>query len=225
MKPPGEQPEQPYRRRASDQAQMYPSVPAPPHAPGLPLGIAAALLAQSGPTQLDLPQPHSAQSWERAVGRFYKDTDPEPAAKGPSHFEPAENLDNAAMRMSGLRNLILSLAMKNLNGTAENGEQAANATSFETTVQDRSSCELTYSEQSYTPFVQNSGRREVTATPSRPVTAPPEFLPPKTVFCSADNEQDRKNAGNAGNGHRDRRDAYDDVEILPSWRGQYRKKK
>jgi hypothetical protein len=36
-------------------------------------------------------------------------------------------------------------------------------------------------------------------------------------------DKEHSSAGNSTS-RRDRREAYDDVEILPSWRGQYRKK-
>jgi hypothetical protein len=53
------------------------------------------------------------------------------------------------------------------------------------------------------------------------VTAPPEFLPPKSVVEKRETEHSRANNGTS---RRDRREPYDDVEILPSWRGQYKKK-
>jgi succinoglycan biosynthesis transport protein ExoP len=47
------------------------------------------------------------------------------------------------------------------------------------------------------------------------VTTAPEFLPPRKTWLSRfDSDGDR----------RERRDTVDDVEILPSWRGQYRRK-
>jgi hypothetical protein len=63
---------------------------------------------------------------------------------------------------------------------------------------------------------------EISFTPSsREVMAEPEFLPPREFIPirNEDSEQD-----NEGNARRDRRDPYDPVDILPSWRGQYKKK-
>jgi hypothetical protein len=53
------------------------------------------------------------------------------------------------------------------------------------------------------------------------VTAPPEFLPPKPLVEKTDKEN---SALNGGTSRRDRRETYDDVEILPSWRGQYKRR-
>jgi hypothetical protein len=53
------------------------------------------------------------------------------------------------------------------------------------------------------------------------VIAEPEFLPPKSVVVMIDKEQERLDDNSV---RRDRREAYDDLQILPSWRGQYRKR-
>ncbi len=50
------------------------------------------------------------------------------------------------------------------------------------------------------------------------VTAAPEFLPPKLVVEEAENSQPSRFRN-----RRDQEDDFDDVQILPSWRGQYRK--
>jgi len=49
----------------------------------------------------------------------------------------------------------------------------------------------------------------------------PEILPPEPASDNTDKERSWASKGKA---RRDRRDAFDDVEILPSWRGQYKKK-
>ena len=58
--------------------------------------------------------------------------------------------------------------------------------------------------------VEERARR---ATPL--VMAVPEYLPPKAQ--EAKHEEETTN-------HSDRRDTWDDLAILPSWRGQYRRK-
>ena len=58
------------------------------------------------------------------------------------------------------------------------------------------------------------------AAPVVTVEAVPEFLPPKPRTYIIDGERTRKGTEQAG---RDRRSAYDDLEILPAKRGQYRK--
>jgi hypothetical protein len=114
----------------------------------------------------------------------------------------------------------LSLGTKNLNMPAEGRERSAEIPPYQEQMQ-RLAYGQSYPEQTHSPFMQNSGRRDAAAASPRLVTAPPEFLPPKTVADADDDEQGRKGSSI---GRRDRRDAYDDVEILPSWRGQYKKK-
>jgi succinoglycan biosynthesis transport protein ExoP len=220
--------------------------PPPPPIPGLPSYFSASpALAESRPTESIPPQaapvqpvlPQSApvqsapvqpppvrsapsQDRERAVGLFYKSIDPEPAEVESLQPEPADVPDNTAMRMSGLRNLLLSLGTKNLNMPAEGRERSAEIPPYQEQMQ-RLAYGQSYPEQTHSPFMQNSGRRDAAAASPRLVTAPPEFLPPKTVADADDDEQGRKGSSI---GRRDRRDAYDDVEILPSWRGQYKKK-
>jgi len=63
--------------------------------------------------------------------------------------------------------------------------------------------------------------KEAASVSKQRVTAPPEFLPPKIEVESADKE--RSNASKAA-ARQDRRDSFDDVEILPSWHGQYKKR-
>jgi hypothetical protein len=50
------------------------------------------------------------------------------------------------------------------------------------------------------------------------VTAAPEFLPPRPMVEEAENSQPSRFRN-----RRNREDDFDDVQILPSWRGQYRK--
>lgn len=55
----------------------------------------------------------------------------------------------------------------------------------------------------------------------REVVTTPEILPPKEFIPVSDQQAAADKIGDA---RHDRRDAYDEVNILPSWRGQYRKK-
>lgn len=61
----------------------------------------------------------------------------------------------------------------------------------------------------------------VALTPSsREVLAQPEILPPPREFIPVRDEE----AEDDGSTRRDRRDSFDELDILPSWRGQYRKR-
>ena len=63
--------------------------------------------------------------------------------------------------------------------------------------------------------------KKAAASSRHQVMAEPEILPPPREYIPVSDEM-------AGVGddqdNRDRRDPYDEVNILPSWRGQYRKK-
>jgi hypothetical protein len=52
------------------------------------------------------------------------------------------------------------------------------------------------------------------------ITAPPEFLPPRPIVINVDREG--VPAGESST-RQDRRAAYDNIQILPSKRGQYKK--
>jgi hypothetical protein len=73
----------------------------------------------------------------------------------------------------------------------------------------------------YTPMPQPPVRNDSFYASPTLVTAPPEFLPPKPLVETTDKERSK---ASAAKGRRDRRDSFDDVEILPSWRGQYKKR-
>ncbi len=154
-----------------------------------------------------------AQSWDRVATRL-DDIRPEPAREEiPQQLETAYN---TATRMSGLRNLIFSLGMKNMNQTREAPEQVAEVAPPVEPVRERP----VYL-HSYPPIPPAPERNEAAYASPTLVTAPPEFLPPKPLLETTEKERFPQNSTK---GRRDRRDTYDDVEILPSWRGQYKKK-
>jgi hypothetical protein len=71
------------------------------------------------------------------------------------------------------------------------------------------------------PAPVSSSRSSASDASPTLVTAPPEILPPEQAAEKTDKKSSWANKIKA---RRDRRDAFDDVEILPSWRGQYKKK-
>jgi hypothetical protein len=118
--------------------------------------------------------------------------------------------------MSGLRNLIFSLGLKNMHQEEDERELAAEPPPPVEPVRQRQ-----VHTQPYAPMPQVPPRRESESASPTLVTAPPEFLPPKPLEETAENEH-RVNGKSTS--RRDRRDTYDDVQILPSWRGQYKRK-
>jgi hypothetical protein len=120
--------------------------------------------------------------------------------------------------MSGLRNLIFSLGLQNLHKTAKQVDENA-----ESAPQPGRGTERQANARSFTPTSAPASPSRSSASGASPtmVTATPEILPPEPTADKSDKE---RTWSSKGKGRRDRRDAYDDVDILPSWRGQYKKK-
>jgi uncharacterized protein involved in exopolysaccharide biosynthesis len=121
---------------------------------------------------------------------------------------------SAASRLGGLRNLLVSLGIKALNSESEyHGNQDMEA-GFERN-QERS----VYAEPVSISPVRSAG--EMLAPDAASVKAKPEFLPPKPVVETTEREKELPRPVPK----RLRWDAPEDVETLPSWRGQYRKRR
>ena len=192
-------------------------------------------LADAAPVPASVPvERHSAPHFKQPAAGFpvsdfqpveTRASDPF-SEQSPSHFS----------RLNGLRGVLFDHGLKNLNRphAAETGEVPQAAPPLES-LYAPPSVGPSYAEQrrESAPPVQepsvayaaaSSGDlpTEISFTPSsREVMAEPEFLPPREFIPirNEDSEQD-----NEGNARRDRRDPYDPVDILPSWRGQYKKK-
>jgi hypothetical protein len=67
---------------------------------------------------------------------------------------------------------------------------------------------------------EDSERISVGGASPRLITAPPEFLPPRPIVIHVDREGA---AAGESSTRQDRRAAYDNIQILPSKRGQYKK--
>jgi hypothetical protein len=145
--------------------------------------------------------------------------------------EEAANAE--ASRLSGLRGLLFTLGLNNLQKAEAPEPQAETAQRLqaEATLPPQGEAILPRQEiaeeqtapgQAFVPFPEPASASSAWSAEdgdsARHVTAQPEFLPPKPAKGKEDAW------GNDGKGHRDRRDTYDEVEILPSWRGQYRKR-
>jgi hypothetical protein len=137
------------------------------------------------------------------------------------HPEPEETQHNAATRMTGLKNLIFTLGQKNLYQVRETAERPFDRPAAAPPPPVEPLRQRPVYPRASAPIPQNSPRREPEMPSPTLVTAPPEFLPPKPMV-----ERTEKEHGPSGHStsRRDRRETYDDVEILPSWRGQYKKK-
>ncbi|MGB8260235.1 MAG: hypothetical protein WCE75_07780 [Terracidiphilus sp.] len=174
-----------------------------------------------------------AQSWDR-IGqpqpvprrevRPPSPPQPEPVPPPPVHVyaepvpedapaydeEPAEA--SPATRLSGLRNILFTLGLQRL------GHNHPVAREYETEPPPYEPPEPEERPAFVPAFVPQPEPAVASAgTSTVHIFAQPEFLPPRSA--SGDREDGSQTAA-----RRDRRESWDDVDILPSWRGQYKKR-
>ena len=148
----------------------------------------------------------------------------EPASPGPASTArpaaPDEETDDlpysAASRLGGLRTLLVSLGLKALNKEADlHGRSADVEPQYERTAE-----RPVYAE----PVTYSPARGSIETLPpdAASVKAKPEFLPPEQVAAET-TEREKEPVRPVPK--RLRWDAPEDVETLPSWRGQYRKRR
>jgi uncharacterized protein involved in exopolysaccharide biosynthesis len=157
------------------------------------------------------PQPIH-EPWESLSDRL-SDLKPEPAPQEAGNSADAPY--SAGYRIGGLRGLAFSLGKRHLHKAPE---QAADFRPPVEPVQEHPAYEQSYAP--YIPVPNPPVRRDVASTSPTRVTAQPEILPP-TPPEKEDKEQSRTSKRES---HNDHRDSYDDVDILPSWHGQYKKR-
>jgi hypothetical protein len=150
-----------------------------------------------------------------------------PVADEEAAFEPApqraleSNPYETTSRLNGLRGMLFSLGLKNLSKARESGK--VDEESLLPLDEER---EHTVLAQKFTPFaepvpvVASSAKSSAPTAPARPVVAEPEFLPPKEFIPIKDREEAREN----GSKTRMDSESADDVRILPSRRGQYKRR-
>jgi Mrp family chromosome partitioning ATPase len=177
---------------------------------------AAAKLKPARQAPPSAPQASWAESWKR-VAPPQEEVQNQPAPAEAQEAEPAETPYDATTRMSGLRNLIFSLGLKNSPAAETAGDQVSQPLPAVEPVHERPVFDRTDSKGEQIPVREEAAGKSATV-----VTAQPEILSPRVFQVETDSDRTRNNAGTT---RRDRRDAFDeDVQILPSWRGQYRKK-
>jgi capsular polysaccharide biosynthesis protein len=167
-----------------------------------------------------------SQAWENAARpvvrpEFARPVEDEIRASRAPGREPA--ISTQASQLASLRDARFTEAMKNLSRPAIEKPQShmevekapsAHARFDEAPIPGK----RPESSASRTGTPQPEGARAA-ALPAV-VTAQPEFLPPKPAV-----ELDAKGANKGNNSiRRDRTDSMDDIEVLPSWRGQYKKR-
>ncbi len=136
-------------------------------------------------------------------------------SSAPAEPESADEMSyNPASRLGGLRNLLVSLGMKSMNKDAEYSTQESDS-------ELRNPERPVYAEP-YASSIAVNG--EAPTADAAIVTATPEFLPPRPlVETTAEREKEPVRPVAPKRAHL--RDSTEDVETLPSWRGQYRKRR
>ena len=119
-------------------------------------------------------------------------------------------------RLSGLRNLFFAKGIKTLHSTREIAiPQQPEEPAAEMAVAQTPEIDAVDAVRTFVPFPEPEP--EVVSSPEHAVMAEPEFLPPRPMVETTDGDKSET-------ARRDRRDTFDDIAILPSWRGQYKKK-
>jgi len=157
--------------------------------------------------------PEPQQPWESGA-EAQQMPRPEAAAEETQGSGAEEAPSNLNSRLSGLRNLLYAMGVKNANDGGNSAGQAGGAGSDYDLRTERASFERGGPQ---TPVDAASGMRG--AAPQL-VTAPPEFLPPRPVVIEIDKTDPHTGESST---RQDRRTPYDRVDILPSKRGQYKK--
>lgn len=155
----------------------------------------------------------TAESWDRtgAVAQAITPSIHEKEKPRKWHEESPANLTS---RLSGLRNLLFVLGVKDGNDGDDPELPGGSGAALDARSGSTNS-ERGISQTPYDPA--GSGGQ---AASQRLVTAPPEVLPPKTVVVDFDRAHARQGESAT---RQDRRTAYDGVQILPSKRGQYKR--
>jgi hypothetical protein len=140
---------------------------------------------------------------------------PSPASAPSAPEDEIDDLPySAASRLGGLRTLLVSLGLKALNKESEFHDESSEQ--FERTAE-----RPVYAE----PISVSPSRGVETFPPdAASVKAKPEFLPPKPALESS-TEREKEKEQMRPVPKRLRWDDPQDVETLPSWRGQYRKRR
>jgi succinoglycan biosynthesis transport protein ExoP len=190
-----------------------------------PVTLSADSRSEPGATSA-VPEPPESLGYRaespgyRAESPSYRVSEPASSApmstSRPSEQAPAaEEADDlpysAASRLGGLRNLLVSLGLKALSTESEYGGRSQD--------EERNAERSVYAE----PISVSPARGAVETLPpdAASVRAKPEFLPPRPVTETTEREKEPVRPVPK----RLRWDAPEDVETLPSWRGQYRKRR
>lgn len=167
--------------------------------------------------------PADKPSWETASNG--RET---PSSSGAPQDMQRSELDevptNLTSRLSGLRNLLFVLGVKGPHGSLSGSDDSAEGQAGPVSSSHVSSTGLRSErpavDRTYAQDAEDAASISVGGASPRLITAPPEFLPPRPIVINVDREG--VPAGESST-RQDRRAAYDNIQILPSKRGQYKK--
>jgi polysaccharide biosynthesis transport protein len=136
-----------------------------------------------------------------------------PVTEEAANTNPEDAAATRTSRLSGLRNLLFVLGVKNGQHAEDSGEHAGHGWDGDLRTKPQTFERAAAEAREYT-------ERNIGGASPRMVTAPPEFLPPKPIVIDFDKADARVSESST---RQDRRVSADGVEILPSKRGQYKK--
>jgi uncharacterized protein involved in exopolysaccharide biosynthesis/Mrp family chromosome partitioning ATPase len=154
------------------------------------------------------------QAWESAPA-FASAVDNRAVPEDAQDAGQEQTVYQVASRFDGLRNLVTVLGLKQMHETEVPHEPAPKPAPKPYRVD-----KLSVFERAFVPAPEPVSASVASASP-RLVTAQPEFLPPQPIVYTP--AADRRTGRGASDGP-DRRAGNDEVRILPSKRGQYKKR-
>jgi hypothetical protein len=185
--------------------------PQPEAAAAQPLPVEPKPQSEPLPVQADVSLP---RIWERMTP-IESPIKSEVAQEIAQRVEPDETSSQISSRFDGLRNLVTVLGLKQMHKTAAPREPAPKFA-----LKTDRGIERTLLVRTFEPAPEPVSASMASASP-RLVTALPEFLPPKPDVDPADADNSGENGSST---RRDRWTGQDEVGILPSRRGQYKRK-
>jgi hypothetical protein len=215
---------QPAPATASEPAVLAASMPAPiPPPVGRPMQEKAAAPVQD-------QERARLEEWVNLGASAENVRDAAPRVQRPVEAKPREVADVRDLPLSSLRDLSFAQAMRNLSRAAE-PEPATPLVQPARRSDAAALPEVAARPQEFArpdTSAPPSAARVIVPLPStaRPrvaperVTAQPEILPPKSNV----EIQGKEPKVNGKADRRDRSETFDDVQVLPSWRGQYKKR-
>jgi Mrp family chromosome partitioning ATPase len=202
-------------RPGSEPKISKPDAAAPKQAPQPAKPVAAAHPSAAEAAEAAQPGPSAPEAWAAPLAPpppVQVNMEPSRAEVAMEREEPGYT---TASRLGGIRNLLVSLGRRSLKDAECAGEESDIEPRFE-----RATVRPAYADAEVPPGDIDSAAADSSAVR---VTAQPQFIRPKAMpEVEKEKEPVRPTAPPP---RRDSKEAQDDIQTLPSWRGQYRKKR